>query len=57
MNYKGKVVDTPNAPLTSTGKSVKQTVQCEYTEDDTTTSFFDEFASESDGKSSKKSSY
>ena len=55
MNYKGKVVDTPVAPITSTGKSVKETVQCEYTKDDTATDFFDEFTSESDGKSGKSS--
>jgi hypothetical protein len=56
MNYKGKVVDTPVAPMTSTGKTVKDNVQCEYTKDTTTSDFFDEFTSESDG-GSKKSSY
>lgn len=55
MNYKGKVIDTPVAPLTSTGKSTKDTTQCVYTEDTTTIDFFDEFANESDGKSSKSS--
>lgn len=57
MHYKGKVVDTPNAPLTSTGKSVEDTVRCEYTKEWTATDFLNEFASESDSKSGKKSSY
>lgn len=55
MNYKGKVVDTPVAPMTSTGKSVDSNIQCEYTKDTKTSDFFDEFKSESDGKSNKSS--
>lgn len=55
MHYKGKVVSTPVAPLTSTGKSVEDSVHCTYTEDDTTRDFFNEHANESDSQSSKSS--
>lgn len=53
MNYKGKVVDTPVAPLTSTGKTAKESVKCEYTKDWTATDFFDEAKNEYDGGSKK----
>jgi len=56
MKYKGKVVDSAVAPMTSTGKTVDENIQCEYTKDWKTSDFFDEFKSESDG-ASKKSSY
>lgn len=55
MNYKGKVVDTPVAPMTSTGKTVNANVQCEYTKEWTATDFFDEAKDEYDSGSSKKS--
>jgi hypothetical protein len=55
MHYKGKVVSTPVAPLTSTGKTVDEATHCEYTKDTKTSDFFDEHANESDGKSHKSS--
>lgn len=55
MHYKGKVVSTPVAPITSTGKTVDETVHCEYTKDTKTSDFFNEHASESDGTSGKSS--
>lgn len=56
MHYKGKVVDSAVAPLTSTGKTVETSTQCDYTEDDTTRDLFNKFTAESTSKS-KNSSY
>lgn len=55
MHYKGKVVDSAVAPMTSTGKTVDENVQCDYTKNDTVRDLFDKWKHESDSHSNTSS--
>jgi len=50
MNYKGKIVDTAVAPLTSTGKSCEDTKHFEFTPEDNSTTMYNYFKNEDDKK-------
>lgn len=55
MNYKGKVIDTSIAPITSTGKSVKESTHFDFTEDDNHTNMRDYFKNENESDDAETS--
>lgn len=50
MHYKGKVIDTATAPLTSTGTDCKASTHFAYTDDDNATTMHNDFTNEDDKK-------
>lgn len=48
MNYKGKVIDTATAPITSTGKSAKESTHFVFSEDDGPDTMRDYFTNENE---------
>lgn len=55
MNYKGKVIDTAVAPLTSTGKDCEDAIHFAFTPDDNVTTMYDFFKNENEKDDSETS--